>query len=134
MVIQAKRFSGLTILAAACVLVCVATAIYPNKNATVSQILFGVAIATPLLAIPFLVLLHFGRKVVSPLFGGLFYAGMLAALGWWCFVFWESFLVPENSDPQNGLVFFFGPLYSAIAAAVAGKALVLLDARWNLPR
>ena len=124
----AKRFSPLSIVAVICVVVCLGTAIYPNINTSISQILFGVAFATPLLAVPFVVLWYLGRKAQTQPIRSLFIIAMLAALGWWCFVFWESFLVPENSDPQNGLVFFFGPLYASIAAAVIGNVLMWLDA------
>jgi hypothetical protein len=127
---QSGRLSLLSIVAIACILVCFGTAVWPNiHSGSALTLLTGAALFTPVLSVPFIVLWFFGRNVRSALLEKLFVLAMLAALGWWCFVFWDSFLVPENLDAQGGLVFFFAPLYSTIAAGITGKALVILDAK-----
>jgi hypothetical protein len=127
---QSGRFSLLSIVAIVCILVCFGTAIWPNIGISpIGTLVSGAAIFTPILSIPFVLLWYLGRKVQSANIRIAFIAAMLLALGWWCFAFWESFLVPENSDPQNGLVFFFAPLYSSVVAAVIGNGLAFLDAR-----
>jgi hypothetical protein len=128
--IENKRLPALSIVAIACILVCFSTAVWPNIGSdSIGTLVFGAVIFTPILSIPFVLLWYFGQQAKSVLFGNLFIVAMLAALAWWCFVFWESFLIPENLDAQSGLVFLFGPLYSSIAALVFGNVLVFLDRR-----
>ena len=121
--------SPLLFVGLACIAVCVGTAVYPNINSSIGQILLGVAICMPMLAVPFVVLWYFGRRIYSKPIVVAFIFAMLAALGWWGFIFWESFLVPENSDPQGALVFLFAPLYSSIAAVLFGKSMQFIDTR-----
>jgi hypothetical protein len=125
-----KQVSPLFIVMVACIAVCFGTALWPNINGgQVWSMLRAALMFTPILSAPFIVLWFFGRRAQSGLTRNIFMFAMLAALGWWCFVFWQAFLVPENSDAQNGLVFLFGPLYSAVAAGVLSMALVFLDGR-----
>jgi hypothetical protein len=113
-----------------CIVMCSATAVWPNWNSgSIWTIAMGVAFGTPFLAIPFVVLWLFGRRVQSNLISNAFILAMLAALAWWLVVFWDSFLVPENSDPQNGLAFVFAPIYSSFAALLVGAALAFIDRR-----
>ncbi len=127
---QSRGFSALSIVAVACILVCLGTAIYPEFNsASIGQLLFGAVFFTALLSVPFLVLWYFGRKVRSPWFSGLFIVAMFVALGWWGYIFWETFFLLGNKDPQSALVYVLAPLYSSIAAGIFGKVSVWLDAR-----
>ena len=56
-------------------------------------------------------------------------AAMLALLALWWWAFRDAYMVPENSDPQNALIFVVMPLYGAAAALTAGVTLRLLDRR-----
>lgn len=40
---------------------------------------------------------------------------------------YDTFMVPENSDPQNALIFVFLPVYAAVAAGLLGTALWVLQ-------
>jgi hypothetical protein len=128
MEVARKPVSTLFVAMVLCIAVCFGTALWPNINGGQFWFMLRAALMfTPILSAPFIVLWFFGRQVQSPGIRNVFLLAMLAALGWWCFLFWQAFLVPENSDAQNGLVFLFGPLYSAVAAGFLSLALMFLD-------
>ena len=125
-----RRWTTLDTLAALCILGTVPTVLMASDPGAAPGFRFaGIAFSLALLGLPWLALDLLARPLRRGALRAVAGAAMLALLALWWWAFRDAYMVPENSDPQNALIFVVLPLYGAAAAVAAGVTLRLLDRR-----
>ena len=89
----------------------------------------GFLFALAFLCLPWAALALLARPLRRRALRAVAGTGMLVLLALWWWAFRDAYLVPENSDPQNALIFAVLPICGTVAAVVLGIALRLLDRR-----
>lgn len=122
------RWRRLDTLAALCAL-CTAgpTVLAIGPDGDLGFWLGAVVVLTVLLSLPFALLALFARalriRALRVVAGGV----MLLMLVLWWWAVHDAFMVPEHSDPLNGLIFVFLPIYATGAAVAIGMVLWIAE-------
>ncbi|MFP1633575.1 hypothetical protein ACLB6G_17735 [Zhengella sp. ZM62] len=106
----------------------IASAIWPSStDIPLLTRLAGIAIASVLLCLPFLILWFVGRRLQKPLFRMLALGVMTLLFLFWAWAFLSTFYLAPRPDAQAGLIFVAAPAYMFIAALFAGFVLRIAD-------
>lgn len=106
----------------------VASAIWPSSSdIPFLTRLAGIALASVLLCLPYLILWFVGKRLARPLLRGLALGMMTLLFIFWAWAFLGTFIFPSRPDAQAGLVFAAAPAYMIIAALFAGLVLRIAD-------
>lgn len=106
----------------------IASAIWPSSpDIPVLTRLAGIAIASVLLCLPYLILWFVGRRLDKTLFRILALAFMALLFLFWAWAFASIFFFSPRPDAQAGLIFVAAPAYMIIAALFAGFVLRIAD-------
>ena len=125
-----RRWTGLDMLAVLCILGTVPTILMASDPGAASGFrIGGLLFALAFLCLPWLALDLLARPLRGRALRAVAGTAMLVLLALWWWAFRDAYMVPENSDPQNALIFAVLPIYGTVAAVVLGIALRLLDRR-----
>jgi hypothetical protein len=102
--------------------------IYPvSKNEVLGLVLGGVAFGIAFQAAPYAVGWLFGQSLASPLLRRLIIAGMGAALAFWFWAWYATFINIAEPDAQDALTMVVVPAYAAIGMTILGGVLAVID-------
>lgn len=114
--------AGLAILLSEAALLHAMSADLPTWGRILGFLFFGA-----LTALPYGILLFFGRRLERRLPRWLVLAGMAAALLFWLAAWHATFVDNSNPDAQDGLVFVVVPVIAAIGAMILAVLAGALD-------
>jgi hypothetical protein len=125
---KSDRSHSIFIAAIVCWLLCLPTEIYPvSKSEGLGLVLGGIAFGIAFQAAPYAVGWLFGQLLASPLLRRLIIAGMGAALAFWFWAWYATFINIAEPDAQDALTMVVVPAYAAIGMTILGGVLAVID-------
>ncbi|MGR3436321.1 MAG: hypothetical protein ACU0CO_15760 [Shimia sp.] len=122
------RWSRLDKLAAACILGAACPVVFAtDPNVGLAVWLGAALLLTVLISLPFVLLALFARILRIRALRAVAGAVPVLLLGLWWWALCDTFMVPEHSDPLNGLILVFLPIFAAVAVVVIGMVLWILE-------
>lgn len=125
---KSDRSHSIFIAAIVCWLLCLPTVIYPvSENEGLGLVLGGIAFGIAFQAAPYAVGWLFGQSLASALLRCLIIAGVGAALAFWFWAWYATFISIAKPHAQDALTMVVVLAYAAIGMAILGGVLAVTN-------
>ncbi len=125
---KSDRSHSIFIAAIVCWLLCLPKVIYPvSENEGLGLVLGGIAFGIAFQAAPYAVGWLFGQSLASPLLRCLIIAGVGAALAFWFWAWYATFISIAKPHAQDALTMVVVLAYAAIGMAILSGVLAVTN-------